>query len=115
MIGGQVGDDMYTMKTTSHTKKFQRKNEDFTCGKCGFFVQGSGYTNHCSKCLWSKHVDVNPGDRAAWCKGMMKPVRVEIKKGEHLIVHRCVKCGHIKKNKTSKDDSFDVLVKLSEF
>lgn len=59
-------------------------------------------------------MDVNPGDRAAECNGLMKPIGVEVKKGEHIIIHECVKCGHIKKNKTSKDDSFDVLIKLSK-
>jgi len=101
------------MKTTSPTKKFQRKKEDFTCGHCGFFVQGSGYTNHCPKCLWSKHVDVHPGDRSAECHGMMEPIRAEVKKEQYGVVHQCVKCKHTKKNKTSKNDSFDVLIKLS--
>ncbi|MBI2644860.1 RNHCP domain-containing protein [Candidatus Uhrbacteria bacterium] len=100
------------MKTTSQSKKFQRKKEDFICGHCGFLMYGNGYTNHCQKCLWSKHVDVYPGDRAAGCNGMMEPTGVEVKKGEQVIVHTCVRCGYVKKNKASKDDSFDVLLKL---
>ena len=56
------------------TKKFQRTKEDFTCEKCNLVVNGSGYTNHCPRCLWSKHVDVNPGDRQATCQGFMEPV-----------------------------------------
>lgn len=59
-------------------------------------------------------MDVYPGDRAAECNGLMKPIGVEIKKGEHTIIHECVTCGHIKKNKTSKDDSFDAVVMLSD-
>ena len=43
---------------------FTRKVEDFTCEHCGREVHGNGYTNHCPHCLHSKHVDVNPGDRA---------------------------------------------------
>lgn len=94
------------------TKKFQRKKEDFICERCGEKVQGSGYTNHCPKCLWSKHVDVNPGDRQSNCQGMMEPVDLELKKEEQVIIHKCVKCGFEKKNKVAKDDDFDVLIKL---
>ena len=59
-------------------KKFQRTIEDFTCEQCNFAVKGNGYTNHCPKCLWSKHVDVNPGDRAATCGGLMEPIGAEV-------------------------------------
>lgn len=95
------------------TKKFQRKKEDFTCERCGFVVQGSGYTNHCPRCLRSKHVDVNPGDRQATCLGLMEPVGIEMRSGEYVILHRCVRCGHEKKNKASKDDNFEVILQLS--
>ncbi|MDP3957514.1 MAG: RNHCP domain-containing protein [bacterium] len=94
-------------------KKFQRTKEDFICERCGNFVCGSGYTNHCPKCLWSKHVDVNPGDRQATCHGLMEPVGVELKRGEYFILHKCVACGFKKPNKRSPDDSFDVILKLS--
>ncbi|HLL91284.1 MAG TPA: RNHCP domain-containing protein, partial [Tepidisphaeraceae bacterium] len=58
------------------TPRFTRQVEDFTCGHCGRSVRGNGYTNHCPGCLWSRHVDVNPGDRAAACGGLMEPVAV---------------------------------------
>ena len=51
--------------------RFTRVVEDFTCGQCGAAVTGDGYTNHCPLCLWSRHVDINPGDRAAECGGLM--------------------------------------------
>ncbi len=95
------------------TKKFQRRIEDFTCEKCGLRVEGGGYRNHCPRCLWSKHVDVNPGDREATCQGMMEPIGMEIKRGEKVIVHRCAKCEWIKRNKADKDDNFELIVKLS--
>jgi len=94
-------------------RKFQRTKEDFTCERCGFFVRGSGYTNHCPQCLWSKHVDVNPGDRQATCQGLMEPVGVEPKGGEYTILNRCVSCGFEKRNKMAKDDNFDVILQLS--
>ena len=51
---------------------FIRKTEDFICEHCGREVRGNGYTNHCPYCLWSKHVDINPGDRAAGCGGLKR-------------------------------------------
>lgn len=44
-------------------KHFTKTVEDFICAHCGTHVRGNGYTNHCPECLWSKHVDNNPGDR----------------------------------------------------
>jgi|SRR3989338_4331185 len=97
----------------SVTKKFKRTTEDFTCQQCGFAVRGSGYTNHCPQCLWSKHVDINPGDRQATCQGLMEPVSVELKGGEYVIFHRCVSCGFEKRNKAANNDSFEAIVQLS--
>lgn len=95
-------------------KKFQKKVEDFTCERCGKEVKGSGYTNHCPACLWSKHVDVNPGDREATCGGMMKPVKLVSEEGEFIITHRCEKCGHEKRNKLSKLDDFDEAIRATK-
>lgn len=95
------------------TKKFQRTKENFVCEKCGLVVRGSGYTNHCPCCLWSKHVDINPGDRQAVCKGLMEPVGVEFKNKEYTILHCCISCGAKKRNVASKDDKFDAILQLS--
>ena len=95
------------------TKKFQRTKENFVCENCGFKVKGSGYTNHCPRCLWSKHVDVNPGDRQAACRGMMSPIGVKLKGGEYIILHQCLKCGFEKKNKAAEADDFDIILRLS--
>ena len=45
---------------------FTEIDEEFTCENCGKHVPKLGYScrNHCPYCLHSKHVDVNPGDRA---------------------------------------------------
>ena len=94
-------------------KKFQKRKEDFVCERCGAEVIGGGYTNHCPKCLWSKHVDVNPGDRAAKCGGLMEPVSVEAKGREYIITHRCVVCGYEKKNHADDVDDMDTLIKYS--
>jgi len=95
------------------TRKFQRTKEDFICEHCGVLVKGNGYTNHCPHCLWSKHVDINPGDRKASCQGLMEPVGIESRGGEYIIIHHCLSCGTEKKNKASKNDDFDAIIKVS--
>jgi hypothetical protein len=93
---------------------FQRKKENFTCGNCGERVLGTGYTNHCPKCLYSKHVDVNPGDRLEACQGLMKPIGVEQSHGEYVIIHQCVNCKFIRKNKTVAEDDYDKIIELTK-
>lgn len=95
-------------------KLFQRKIEDFQCGNCGHEVRGNGYTNHCPKCLYSKHVDINPGDRQNTCQGLMEPVGIEQIHGEFVIVHRCVDCKTIKRNKSVPEDNFQLIMELSQ-
>jgi hypothetical protein len=92
------------------SKRFQRKIEDFVCQNCGQNVRGGGYTNHCPSCLWSRHVDVNPGDRQSDCGGMMRPITVEYGNGRYHLVHLCEKCGFKKKNKCSPDDNIPGLL-----
>ena len=92
---------------------FTRTTENFKCQKCGFFVEGNGYTNHCPECLWSKHVDVFPGDRKENCGGMMEPVRIEKNNKEYTIIHKCVKCDAEKPNKAVPEDNFQMLVQIS--
>jgi hypothetical protein len=94
-------------------KKFIRTIEDFACEKCGKKNQGNGYTNHCSKCLWSKHVDVNPGDREEKCGGLMKPIGYIKLGGREKILHQCIKCGHEKTNKVEQGDNINVLLEIS--
>ncbi len=94
------------------TKRFVRTKEDFVCEYCTTEVVGNGYTNHCPLCLWGKHVDINPGDRANTCKGMMEPRELEQKNGKYRIIHRCIQCGEEKKNKTALNDNKDILIGL---
>lgn len=96
------------------SQSFQKNIEDFVCEKCGVEVKGDGYTNHCPSCLWSKHVDVDPGDRASDCGGLMEPIDIEIRSGETIILHKCEKCGHQKKNKVSQGDNDDKIIELSK-
>lgn len=91
---------------------FLKKIEDFVCENCGKKVKGNGFTNHCPSCLWSKHVDISPGDRKADCKGLMKPVSIDIKKGEYRITHRCISCSYQKINKIEEKDNFEKILKI---
>jgi len=93
-------------------KIFQRKIENFKCENCGYEVKGNGYTDHCPKCLYSKHVDINPGDRQGNCNGLMKVIGFEIKHGEYILHYQCLKCGYFHKVKASKDDNLDILLGL---
>jgi hypothetical protein len=54
--------------------------------------------------MWSKHVDIQPGDRAATCRGLMRPERIEQRRGKGLVViHRCVACGFARPNRIADD------------
>jgi len=97
-------------------KRFTKIDEPFICEHCGKAVEPLGYTcrDHCPECLYSKHVDINPGDRAEECRGTLKPVGLEIdaKKG-YMILYRCQKCGKMRKNKAAKDDNMEEIIRLS--
>lgn len=95
-------------------KMFNKKTEDFICENCGHINIGNGYTNHCSECLCSKHVDINPGDRASKCQGLMEPISVVVKSDGYIIRHRCKKCGFEKNNKSAPNDNFKTMLKLSK-
>ena len=97
-----------------NTPRFQRRPENFVCEYCGQQVKGDGYTNHCPTCLWSKHVDVNPGDRAEPCGGSMEPVALEGGPAEDTIVHHCIKCGIERKNIAAEGDEPDALVAIAQ-
>jgi hypothetical protein len=93
--------------------KFKRTIEDFICGHCGAKVKGNGYTNHCPVCLWSKHVDVFPGDRKEECGGMMQPVDLQMEKDTYIIVQECQKCSAIKRCRAVENDQVEALEALS--
>lgn len=95
------------------TKQFTKVDEDFICEMCGAHVHGNGYTNHCPECLTSKHVDIMPGDRACECAGLMPAIGLETKNGEFVLVQKCQKCGHMRRNKIWENDNRKALRALS--
>ena len=103
------------------SKRFSKNDSGFICKNCGREVLPLGYTsrNHCPFCLCSLHVDINPGDRANLCRGILRPIRTEpdAKKG-FVIIHRCDRCGATVRNKSAHEakvqpDDTDLLIRLT--
>jgi DNA-directed RNA polymerase subunit RPC12/RpoP len=95
---------------------FFKKNDDsFVCENCGNPVPRLEYTSrdHCPVCLYSKHVDVYPGDRQETCCGLLEPIGVQKTKKGTQIIYKCTKCSAIRKNITAADDNMDMIIKLS--
>ena len=102
-------------------KLFSKNDNGFPCANCGFIVKPLGYSsrNHCPKCLCSLHVDVNPGDRANPCGGILRPIKAEpdTKRG-YVIIHKCERCGAITRNKAAHEakiqpDDTELIIKLT--
>ncbi len=97
-------------------KKFKMIDESFICYNCGKEVKPLGYTarDHCPNCLYSLHLDINPGDRASKCKGHLIPKGIEKnKKRGYKILYKCDKCGYETKNIIATDDNMDQIINLS--
>ena len=97
--------------------KFKKLDEGFTCKVCGRTVEPLKYSSrdHCPYCLHSLHIDINPGDRLNTCRGILKPVGIEQKNGEYIILYKCEQCKKTHKNKASKDDDFSAIIALSNY
>lgn len=91
-------------------------DEEFTCENCGKKVKKLNYSarDHCPFCLYSKHVDINPGDRKNTCKGILKPIDIEKYKNTYKIIYKCQKCGMIHKNIMAKDDDMSRIIEVSK-
>ncbi len=96
------------------SRKFQRTIEDFVCENCQTKVQGNGYTDYCPHCLCSKHVDLNPGDRANPCQGLMQPIDAFFEKQTWRLVHQCQKCGQTKNITLQDDVNLEKIAQLKE-
>ena len=97
-------------------KRFNMIDEKFICENCNKEVEPLGYTarDHCPYCLYSKHVDINPGDRANTCKGLLKPIGIEKFKDTYKIIYKCEKCKMEHKNIMAIDDNYDVILEISK-
>lgn len=89
--------------------KSRHDTADFTCIHCRRAVNAASYgtrhRNHCPYCLWSRHLDDEPGDRRNPCRSPMEPIGVEVRRdGEWAIIHRCAGCGTLRTNRIAGDD-----------
>ena len=91
------------------------RDEEFICENCGKNISKLNYTarDHCPYCLYSKHVDINPGDRLNECKGLLKPIGIEKYKDTYKIIYKCRKCNQEHKNIMATDDDMDLIIDLS--
>lgn len=97
-------------------KIFNELDEGFICENCGKNVKPLGYTSrdHCPYCLYSKHVDINPGDRGNTCRGLLKPIGIEKYKDTYKILYECEKCQERHKNIIAKDDDMNCIIAISK-
>ncbi len=105
------------------TRQTTRRRRDdgpayFSCIQCGFPVPtaaaGTRHRNHCPRCLYSRHLDVRPGDRRCPCRGTMRPVALWLRDdGEWALIHRCERCGTLSSNRVAGDDDPVALAALA--
>ena len=97
-------------------KRFNMIDECFICEHCGRSVKTLNYTarDHCNYCLYSKHVDIMPGDRKNTCLGMLKPIGIEKYRDTYKIIYQCEKCHKFHKNIMANDDNMDLIIELSK-
>ncbi len=90
-------------------------DEKFVCENCGKEVSKLEYSarDHCPFCLYSKHVDINPGDRSNSCKGLLKPIDIEKFKDTYKIIYKCTLCGELHKNIIAIDDDMNEIIRIS--
>lgn len=96
-------------------KTFKKNDDSFICVNCLRKVPKLNYTSrdHCPYCLYSMHVDINPGDRLNTCMGLLKPIGIEKYRDTYKIIYKCLKCGEIHKNIMANDDNMDLIIELS--
>lgn len=122
---------MSSKKTRKNEKRKEERVSGFKCSHCHFWVPvnesiGTAHRDHCSFCLWSKHVDLGkPGDRKSECKAGMEPIGLtfkqegwdkagKLRQGELMLIHQCTQCDKISINRIAADDSLEAIISLFE-
>jgi hypothetical protein len=141
-LDNDTGDPFEKIKLLRKKKPFEKNSyldgkkkrviydsQNFKCRQCGFFVtanrelSGVNNRNHCPRCLWSRHMDLNtPGDRRADCQSRMEPIGLTCKQnqkrfgqndiGELMLIHLCTGCGKISINRIAADDDIEAIQSL---
>jgi hypothetical protein len=99
-------------------ERAERAAASFRCVHCRTDVStsapGTLHRNHCPFCLWSRHVDDEPGDRAADCGASMEPIAMTVRgDGEWVLIHRCSGCGVLHANRIAGDDNPLLLLRVA--
>ena len=86
-------------------------DEAFRCGHCQKSVPIGGVMirDHCPFCLWGRHLDIIPGDRASNCGGLMKPLYFSVAGDTRWIHYSCTQCDHEFRVRSHPDDSLEIL------
>jgi hypothetical protein len=106
------------LSRTQRRRGESRHVEHFRCTHCRVDVPtdatGTAHRNHCPICLWSRHLDLEPGDRAADCGASMEPIAITVRNdGEWVLIHRCGGCGTLSSNRVAGDDNPLLLVRIA--
>jgi hypothetical protein len=85
-------------------------DEGFQCSHCKKEIPIGGVMirDHCPFCLWGRHLDRIPGDRAAECGGEMKPMSFSISGGKRWIHYSCTLCSHLFRVRAHPDDALEI-------
>lgn len=97
-------------------KRFNMIDKSFICENCGKRITPLVYSarDHCPYCLFSKHVDILPGDRSNQCHGLLEPIKIEKFKSTYKIIYKCQKCHQLHKNIMANDDDMNIIIELSK-
>ena len=106
------------VNTVSGDPSHVKRASSFRCVHCRLDVPtdapGTAHRNHCPNCLWSRHLDDDPGDRASDCLASMEPIAITVRKdGEWVLIHRCNGCGTLSSNRIAGDDNPLLLVRIA--
>lgn len=125
------GNKIMMSKKNRERRWKEEKKGGFRCSHCRQWVStsefiGTAHRNHCSLCLWSKHVDLEkPGDRKSKCQAGMEPIGLtfkhegwdkwgEPKQGELMLIHQCTHCEKISINRIAADDNPEAILNVLE-
>jgi len=124
---GKYDPDHSNTRKQKETRRVVYDTQDFKCRNCGFFVtasrelSGVNNRNHCPRCLWSRHMDITPGDRRSDCLSRMEPIGLTMKlvtkkygstAGELMVIHSCTGCGKVSINRIAADDDALVIERI---